>query len=573
MRRAASVVIIITSAAALAAPGKPAPKEVAPPDDHVVAGNQPPEIEPPPVHRAAPGQVVSFGLNVVDAESDTVITELVEKPASAQLDPLTLTVTWRPSFEDAPAARFRVKLTEIARQGGAKRSFFHDFAIAVDARSRDLPVAPTLGDVVEVLLTIHDPERLAQVNREWPLAKMLELAQRIAVTDLGDRAQGIGTADAARLYRDLLGALAVRHKNPRLGPDDPAFDRRAFGDPSGWHIVAIRPRIDRREQELRIIYKDDAAAEPAYLMFRFRLARDRPDLPPEALELANAELTRLVYEAFFTGGRLSPHLVSDKRAHARAVATLVDKVLGYRSDRSPLLGTELVAIGHDGRLGGGSARNERGGYASGDGWAWAVLKAKPIDGGGGVQRIGIVSVPIRGFTTAIRPSETMTSWISVCAPRFDPDNPDHAPGLDVLCRKTLGLTDLPFVGPAGRVVSSPVDATNLFTDFKLGDEVATVDLDDPRRDVFDDAGMTCSQCHTRAFGVGDPRDAAIRSPSVGRLPAASPRLGTTFFNLIPDEAWRPFMADFQELQECQLREVFARYLKVEVAVACPLVAE
>ena len=578
MRRAATCIILATSAViglgglsgapAGATPPKPM-VEVAPADGHVAPGNQPPELEYPPIHRVAPGQLVAFGLNVVDAESDTVAIELVEKPASAQLDPLTLTVTWRPTPEDVPAGRFRVRITETQRAGGVKRLFFHDFSIAVDPRSRDLPAAPPLGDPVEVVLTIHDPERLAQVNREWPLLKMLDLAQRTALADRGGPA---ALSEPARLYHDLLLALAARHKNPRLGPDDPAFDKRAFGDPSAWHIVAIRPRLDRRMQELRIIYRDEAAAEPAYLMFRVRLVKDVPDLPPEVVDFANTEMTRLVYEAFFAGNRVSPRLTTDKRAHARAVATLVDKVLSYRNDRYPQLGTELLTIGHEGRLGGGSARNDHGAYASGDGWAWMILKAKVVDASG-TPRIGIVSGQIPGVTTAVRPNETMTGWLSVCAPKFDPDNPDHAPGYDVLCRKTQGLTDLPMVSPGGRITSSPIDATNLFVDWKLGDEVATVDLDDPRRDLFDDSGMTCSQCHTRAFGNSDPRDGAIRTPSEGRLPTASPRLPVTFFTMVPEESWRPFMIQFQELQQCQLRDALARFLKIEAAFGCPLQGE
>src|SRR5262245_30231080 len=111
--------VLVLSALALIAVPLPARARVEAP-------NQPPELEYPPYHRVAPGREVSFGLNVVDPDSDTVSVELVGKPASASYDPITLTVRWRPTAKDAPAGRFRVRLTETQRVGGAKRSFLHD---------------------------------------------------------------------------------------------------------------------------------------------------------------------------------------------------------------------------------------------------------------------------------------------------------------------------------------------------------------------------------------------------------------------------------------------------------------
>src|SRR5690349_9162232 len=74
-----------------------------PPRGHVTVANRPPEFEYPPYHRVAPGQKIGFGLNAVDQDADEIAIELVEKPASATYDPLTLTVSWKPTAKDAPA--------------------------------------------------------------------------------------------------------------------------------------------------------------------------------------------------------------------------------------------------------------------------------------------------------------------------------------------------------------------------------------------------------------------------------------------------------------------------------------
>jgi len=374
----------------------------------------------------------------------------------------------------------------------------------------------------------------------------------------------------------VCAAIAQRSGNPRARNDAKEFDKKAFADPEAWKITAIRPRLDKAAQELRVVYENVRLPEPVYLMFRFRLVRDLPpgELPPEALDFANRELTRLAYETFFQGADLNPKFVKDRKAHAKAVAAFVAKVLDYRSDKFPQMGTEFMALPHEARFGGGSARKPDGSYASGDGWYWAVIKAKWLPAGEGKGNLlKMVSVPIPGFTTEVRASADKSKWTTVCAPRFDPDDAAHAPGWDVLCRKKQGFTDLPVVGGDGKVVSGAVDATNLYLEHKYKDMVASVDLRDPRRDLFEENGMTCSQCHVRDFANGDLRDPALRDPKVGRLPKASPPIATTFFNLVPEETWRPFMVEFNQLQECLTKDAIRRYQGVETSLTCPLVAE
>jgi hypothetical protein len=185
----------------------------------------------------------------------------------------------------------------------------------------------------------------------------------------------------------------------------------------------------------------------------------------------------------------------------------------------------------------------------------------------------MVSVPIPGFTTEVRASADRSKWQTVCASKFDPDDAAHAPGWDVLCRKKQGFTDLPVVGEGGKVSSGAVDATNLYLDHKYRDMVASVDLRDARRDLFEENGMTCSQCHVRDFANGDLRDPALRDPKLGKLPKASPPMATTFFNLVPEETWRPFFVEFNELQECLTKDAIRRYQGVETNLTCPLVAD
>jgi len=163
--------------------------------------------------------------------------------------------------------------------------------------------------------------------------------------------------------------------------------------------------------------------------------------------------------------------------------------------------------------------------------------------------------------------------MTVCGKKWDRDDAGKVPGWEVLCRKKQGFTDLPAKGEGGKIVPGAVDATNLYVDHKFGDMVATVDLHDPRRDVFEENGMTCSQCHIRDFANGDLREAGVRNPKAGGTLREPTRIATTMFNLVPEETWRPFMIEFQKLQECLAKAAFQKYLGQETDLTCPLVAE
>ena len=64
--------------------------------------------------------------------------------------------------------------------------------------------------------------------------------------------------------------------------------------------------------------------------------------------------------------------------------------------------------------------------------------------------------------------------------------------------------------------------------------VKTLALDDGRRDLGEENGMTCSQCHIRNFGMhdyADPRE--HRSESKGVPKAPNHALATLKFQIVP----------------------------------------
>src|SRR5262245_32967367 len=87
---AATAIVIVASTAGarkIAPPGPPAPTPT-----KLALGNRPPEFEYPPYHQAAPGKQISFGLNAIDQDGDTIRIDLIASPKSATYDPLTMTV-------------------------------------------------------------------------------------------------------------------------------------------------------------------------------------------------------------------------------------------------------------------------------------------------------------------------------------------------------------------------------------------------------------------------------------------------------------------------------------------------
>jgi len=356
--------------------------------------------------------------------------------------------------------------------------------------------------------------------------------------------------------------MAETHQNARF-----TKDKKVFADPKAWKIVAVRPRIDKKWTELRIAYQAVNAPEPVFAMFRVRPTWDVPTLPVEARAYNNKVFLDLVSTHLLDQGKPSEALLKNPKKHAKAVAALVAAVLAYDDSKTnPWARAGFSALPTEARMGGGSRRNDDGSYRSGDGWAWAVMKPMPNAEG---TALAYVNIGIPGFWTHTVPSPDGTAWVGKCAPKFDPDDPKHAPGYEALCRKAQGFVDLP-AQKDGKVTSAKIDAVNLFVDHKKGDSVALLALDDGRRDHGEENGMTCAQCHIRNFTVRSYADPATADPREGTPRGPNAPIPTLDFQIIPTDHWTAFTLDFMKDQECKGAKQIEQFLGKPSGLTCPL---
>ncbi len=529
--------------------------------------NHLPEVFPPRWKAVGVGQTVSFSVAAIDQDLDDVRVEVTAMPTSAKFDPLTQTVTWKPTRRDLPKGSFALAITELG--SGATRAVTWDLAVAT--RKQDVTRPPPGPDAAETLFTIHDPARLADTRKAYPFDTMLALGATMFRASLPPEAQQkLAPVNKAALFRSFLKGMAAIHQNPRLDPDAKEFDQKVFGDPKAWQLTVVRPRIDKKLHELRLVYRAVNAPEPVFAMFRVRPVWDVPTLPPEGKALNNQVLAELLWKHLLTAdGAINPKLVKDRRAHGKAVLAFVQGVLTYQAAdvaQKPWARAGFIALPTEARMGGGSARNPDGTYASGDGWAWSVMKPMALPDG---ATQAYVNIPIPGFWTHTVPSPDKTAWIGKCAPAFDPDDPKHKAGHEVLCRKALGFVDLPDT-TSGTVAPAKIDAINLYRAHKEGDAVALLPLDDGRRDHGEENGMTCAQCHMRTFGVRDYGDAATADPRAGTPRAPNRTLPTLNFQIVPAEYWEAYTLDFMQDQACKAKVHLEAALGKPAALTCAL---
>ncbi|MEM9479681.1 MAG: hypothetical protein AAGA58_08520 [Verrucomicrobiota bacterium] len=540
--------------------------------------NNPPTFEIPIYEIVGVGQEVGFGLEVIDAESDLFLVELIEKPDSATFDPYTLTVAFKPTAEDIPQAHFTVRITETIRATNEKRVNTHHFAIEVTTEPQPERIARPLGRSVEQLITIHDPERLAEANARWSLDKLLARNAELFVGELPEGVDRNLAIDGAELYKDFLKAWSLAHKNPELDPGSDKFNASKWGDPKKWKIITVRPRLDKKWHEVRIVLKPPAH-EASYAMFKFRPLTELPILPPEARAFNNKSFGEIVLKHFFTeDGKLNPAHTKDKAAHAKATADFLDDILHWKNpDESKTWAVQGVqALPCEARLGGGTLTDENGKILGGDAWAWNVLKPT-VDAEN--KRVKFVNVPIKGFASHVEPNEAGTEWVMSCGnPLFDPESDVYDARMVKLCRPT-GHTDLPSTGdgyqdtpedPTAEIRSSFIDAAHLFYEYKSKHMVSTVALEDPRRDLFEEKGMTCAQCHVRNFGVRDMYDRAAYDPGAGLPRSLNKKQDTTYFVISPTTHWQPYTIDFQYKQECKAHANLLEFTGVDTDLNCPL---
>ena len=554
----------------LAAQAAATPAPSAAPARVEAAADRLPEVFPPPYTRVGVGQTISFATTAIDQDLDITRTMITKLPPSARFDAITQTVTWTPTRADLPRGEFVLEISQPERAHTQQVTW----TIEVADRPQVLPVAAPQSPVIETLLMIRQPRRLEEVNRAWPLDRMLLVgAEGFAPQFAPDkRAQLTGKLDKATLFNGFLTAFAQSQGNGRLDPASPQFDKTMFGDPAAWKIVAVRPRIDKAWAELRIVYQAIKAPEPVFAMFRIRpVVEYVPALPRPAEEkLANNKIfLGMVGKHLLPGRAPSAKLFADQAAHGKAVAAFVDELMAFNDDKTaPYLRTFAIGIAMEARLGGGSARNADGSYAHGDGWGWSAMKPFQTPEGTTQQYTNVI---IPGFWTATAPTDDGTGWKPVCGPRWTAGTPAFAPGHDVLCRKPLGFVDLPDTS-GDKVKGSRVDANHLFVEHKNRFMVADLALDDGRRDVGEENGMTCSQCHIRNFGMHDYADPANTDPRRGTPTGKNRPLATLNFQITPTTHWEAFTLEFLAHQECRGKAMFEQYLGPAAApgLTCPL---
>jgi hypothetical protein len=135
----------------------------------------------------------------------------------------------------------------------------------------------------------------------------------------------------------------------------------------------------------------------------------------------------------------------------------------------------------------------------------------------------------------------------------------------------MGIVDLPDMS-TGKVFGSRIDANNLFRDHKLVDSTKDFPLEDGRRDLGEENGMTCAQCHIRNFGMHDYSDPANVDPSKGAPKTLNHSLATLNFQIIPAAKWEAFTLEFLAHQECRGKQRLEENLGPDAArgLGCPL---
>ena len=576
-----SVILVSCSGSAKPPPAPPAPTP-APVADPMPAPTPPPTPAPEPPKADTPlevfapawqkvgvGQTISFSTATIDQDADETRVIVTAMPKSATFDAITQTVTWTPTKADLPAGKFTLEIS----QPGKNTKDTKEWTIAVDAKKQPVPTAERQSATVETLLMIREPKRLEAVNKDWPLDKMLLVgAEGFKLQFPEDKRKLLeGKLDKKALFEGFLGSLAATHGNPRLDPKAPAFDKKVFGDPAAWRIVAVRPRIDKAWAEMRIVYAAVKAPEPVFAMFRIRpVVEYVPALPRPDEEKAynNKTFLGMVARHLLPDGAPSAKFLADPAAHGKAVAALVNELMSFDDTKThPYARVFVIGIALEARMGGGSKRNPDGSYASGDGWAWSAMK--PFQTADGKSQ-AYVNVIIPGFWTATAPSADGKAWVPKCAPKFNPDDPKHEAGYEVLCRKTLGFVDLPDAGD-GKVKGGRIDATNLYPEYKQKWMLQGFPLDDGRRDVGEENGITCSQCHVRNFGMHDYGDAANTDPTAGTPKTHNHAIATLNFQIVPGARWEAFTLEFIQHQECRGKQMYAEYLpEAGKGLTCPL---
>lgn len=536
--------------------------------------NQLPEIMEFRHKKIGLGQRLTIGVEVIDEEGDLVRTELVEKPASAKFNQNTLTIDWTPQKSDGKKGKFVVKVTEIPRdKSRAQRTISKTFNIQIVKKAVKLLELPPAPLEVDAFVTIIDPDRLKAANQKW---NIVNLFQRIAEIEADKQIKpnsDIQPTTGEQLFRDSMKELAILHKNPTLNPDSPNYNPEWNAE--NWKLIAVRPRLNKRVFELRLVYFNIKAAEQAYLMPRMRLVRGKDAGRPEELRLKNNTVfAKLFHESFFDGEKMKDFVANDKAKYGEALADFITKVVTYYDKDDPMMRGNLAAIPHNSRLGGGNEYDEKGNYLHGDGWALGAIKAGTVERNG-KKTIAFISPFIDGFSPSIKANKDNTSYVNVPVPIADVNSPMYQKGWDHLIDDDdKGNMAIPLIEADGTVKRNNIDTTLNIHEIQKGFRFAETSWRDARRRIFEERGMTCMQCHVRNFDEGnyltDMRDPQKNSKDFATNPV--PRV---FFIITPTlHSGRPEYMRRGELEQVgNLTGVFRDYLGIKVKINSPLASD
>jgi hypothetical protein len=533
-----------------------------------------PDREPELVRRDIPetviaGRDVSFGIDVVDEEMDPVRIELGDHPEGAELDAHTLTVRWHVPRAATGAQHFVVRITEHPGEANARTV---DRAIDINAVARaPVPGTPAVvPPLVGSLVTITSPDYLARAAHDWPIERLLETLRDTVIDALpADQQTGVQRPTGAVIFRELLTQYAQSHQNPRLDPASPQFDRRF--ESAHWRLVAIRPRVNKSIEELRLAYQAADVGEPVLMMFRVRLFRGAMPPNPQVAQANNVAFTRLVHDAFYNGDNLKPGIAEGRApAVSTAVANLVRSVLTFRDPQNAALRTGLVAIPEEARMGGGSVFDAQGAYQRGNAWAFTVASLRVEPAQGENRAVHAFTAPISQFTFDIGESADHSAFVSVCPPRYREGGAGNEPGLAALCAPDGGVR-LRERDAQNHWVATKRDSLNEHIDITAHEMVASVPLRDPRRRNFEENGMTCVQCHMRNFDDGVLSETQASDPRVHQPITPAHDVDRVAQTILPIGVVHrsPWLVQQETFQLCDLGRKMNAQLGTHITLACP----
>lgn len=512
------------------------------------------------------GQRIFFGLAVIDEESDDVRVELVQKPASARYNEKTLTVDWTPQASDGRRGDFTVRITEYPREAGKPaRTVLKTFSINIEPRAVALPTTPLAPLAVETLISITDAQRLAAANAKWPITSMFQRISEIEAAKQIKPDNAVQKTTGAALFRDALKNLAALHHNEEIDPDSPRFNRQWNAE--NWQLIMVRPRVNKKIFELRLVYRNVVAAEPVYLMPRMRITRGKdPDILKDNdwRQKNNQAFATLLHDAFFDGPNLKPFVANDKQRYGEALADFITKVVTYNDSGDPRMQANFAALPHNARLGGDDTLDAAGHYQRGNGWALGVMKVIPVERGGR-KELAFHNEVIDGFATSVKAPDGK-SYKAVPAPAFVPGTASYVKDFDKLI-DPLGFAAIPDehdgVGSSGGR-GSIIDASSVSRPFKERFMVEETSLRDPRRRLMEERGMTCIQCHVRNFDEGNYLDTKVSDPSQLAGMSTTRDIPRLFFVITPDDGRSEFFRRNEQEQVDNLRGVMRDYLNVKI---------